>query len=168
MGGGSSLYRFSDPGIANSDGCDLRSRDHRDFIQIQVVPLVCCLGSPRLFCVLAWWLTLKPSNTADWQRNAAQTAWAELDGDRVTIHNLRNCDYRTESDYTNCWSDRTLDLSQIRGADFFLTNWGIRFASHRLSVFNLEITSTSHFRLRRATKQVRRIRQFLDVFVNTS
>ncbi len=87
------------------------------------------------FCVLAWWLTLKPSNTADWQRNAAQTAWAELDGDRVTIHNLRNCDYRTESDYTNCWSDRTLDLSQIRGADFFLTNWGIRFASHPIVSF---------------------------------
>ncbi len=57
------------------------------------------------FCiVLAWWLTLKPSNDGDWQSDVDRTAWAEMDGDRVTIHNLRNCDYRTETDYANCWS----------------------------------------------------------------
>jgi hypothetical protein len=88
------------------------------------------------FCsVLAWWLALKPSNDGNWQPDSDRTAWAELDGDRVTIHNLRNCDYRTETDYTNCWSDRTLYLSQIRAADFFLTNWGIPFASHPIVSF---------------------------------
>jgi hypothetical protein len=86
-------------------------------------------------CVLAWWLTLKPSNDGHWQPDSARTAWAELDGDRVTIHNFRNCDYRTETDYANCWSDRTVYLSEIRGADFFLTNWGIRFASHPIVSF---------------------------------
>ena len=88
------------------------------------------------FCsVLAWWLTLRPSNHGNWQPNVDRTAWAEMDGDRVVIHNLRNCDYRSETDYTNCWSDRTLSLSQIRAADFFLTNWGIRFASHPIVSF---------------------------------
>jgi hypothetical protein len=88
------------------------------------------------FCsVLAWWLALKPSNDGNWQPDSDRTAWAEMDGDRVTIHNLRNCDYRTETDYTNCWSDRTLYLSQIRAADFFLTNWGIPFASHPIVSF---------------------------------
>jgi hypothetical protein len=92
-----------------------------------------CLGG---FCsVLAWWLTLKPSNDGDWQPDVDRTAWAETDGDRVTIHNLRNCDYRTEIEYANCWSDRTLYLSQIRAADLFLTNWGIRFASHPIVSF---------------------------------
>ena len=86
-------------------------------------------------CVLAWWLTLKPSNEGNWQPDADRTAWAEMDGDRVTIHNLRNCEYRTETDYANCWSDRTVYLSQIRAADLFLTNWGIRFASHPIVSF---------------------------------
>jgi hypothetical protein len=58
-----------------------------------------------------------------------------MDGDRVTVHNLRNCDYRSETDYANCWSDRTLYLSHIRAADFFLTNWGIPFASHPIVSF---------------------------------
>jgi len=93
---------------------------------------VCLAG----FCgVLAWWLTLKPSNEGNWQPDTDRTAWVEMDGDRVTIHNLRNCDYRTETDYTNCWGDRTVDLSQIRVADFFLTNWGIPFASHPIVSF---------------------------------
>jgi Domain of unknown function (DUF4105) len=93
---------------------------------------LCLVG----FCsVLAWWLTLKPSNEGNWQPDSDRTAWAEMDGDRVTIHNLRNCDYRTETDYANCWSDRTLYLSQIRAADLFLTNWGIRFASHPIVSF---------------------------------
>ena len=93
---------------------------------------LCLVG----FCtVLAWWLTLRPSNDSNWQPDVDRTAWAEIDGDRVTIHNLRNCDYRTETDYSNCWSDRTLYLSQIRAADLFLTNWGIPFASHPIVSF---------------------------------
>jgi hypothetical protein len=88
------------------------------------------------FCgVLGWWLTLKPSNDGNWQPDVDRTAWAEMDADRVTIHNLRNCDYRTETDYANCWTERTLYLSQIRAADLFLTNWGIRFVSHPIVSF---------------------------------
>ena len=93
---------------------------------------LCLLG---FFIVLAWWLTLKPSNDGIWQSDVARTAWAEIDGDRVTIHNLRNCDYISETDYANCWTDRTLYLSQIRAADLFLTNWGISFASHPIVSF---------------------------------
>ena len=74
---------------------------------------ILCLAS--FFCVLLWWLTLKPSNSGAWQPDADRTAWTEMDGDRITIHNLRNCDYRTETEYSNCWSDRTVYLSQLRG-----------------------------------------------------
>jgi hypothetical protein len=88
------------------------------------------------FCiVLGWWLNLRPSNDGDWQPDVDRTAWAEMDGDRVTIHNLRNCDYRTETDYANCWSDRIFYLSQIRATDLFLTNWGLRWASHPIVSF---------------------------------
>ncbi len=85
--------------------------------------------------VLLWWLNLKPSNDGDWQADASRTAWAELDGDRVTIHNLRNCDYRTETDYSNCWADRTVDLSQLRYADLFFTTWGPKYIGHPIVSF---------------------------------
>jgi hypothetical protein len=111
---------------------------------VGVITLLCKFRASRWaaaclllgFCgVLAWWLTLKPPSNATWQPNVDRTAWADIDGDRVTIHNLRNCEYHTENDYTNCWGDRTVFLSQIRAADFFLTNWGIPFASHPIVSF---------------------------------
>ncbi|MGH9504631.1 MAG: DUF4105 domain-containing protein [Terriglobales bacterium] len=85
--------------------------------------------------VLAWWLSLKPSNDRNWQPDVAQTAWAEIDGDRVTIHNVRNCDYRTEGDYTPHWETRSYDLSQIRGMDIFLTYWGSPWIAHPIVSF---------------------------------
>jgi Domain of unknown function (DUF4105) len=85
--------------------------------------------------ILAWWLSLKPSNERAWQPDVAQTAWAEIDGDRVTIHNVRNCDYRTETDYTPQWETRTYDLSQIRGIDIFFTFWGSPWIAHTVVSF---------------------------------
>ncbi len=99
--------------------------------RIRVVVL--CLAG---FCiVLIWWLSLKPSNDGDWQADAARTAWIEINGDRVTIHNLRNCDYRTKTDYSNCWSDRTVYLSQLRHADLFFTTWGPKYIGHPILSF---------------------------------
>ena len=88
------------------------------------------------FCVvLTWWLSLKPSNDGDWQADTDRVAWAEINGDRVTIHNLRNCDYRTKTDYSNCWSDRTVYLSQLRYADLFFTTWGPKYIGHPIVSF---------------------------------
>jgi hypothetical protein len=88
--------------------------------------------------VLVWWLSLKPSNDRDWQADVARTAWTEIDGDRVTIHNLRNCDYTSESLYTNCWHDRTVYLSQIQGVDFVFTTWGVPWIGHPILSFVFE------------------------------
>jgi hypothetical protein len=56
--------------------------------------------------VASWWLTLKPSNDRAWQPDVAQTAFAQINGDEITIHNVRNCDYRTEADFTPHWETR--------------------------------------------------------------
>jgi hypothetical protein len=92
-----------------------------------------CFGC---FCVvLAWWLSLKPTNIGNWQGDVDRPAWVEMDGNRMVIHNLRNCDYRTETDYSNCWSDRTVNLSDLRGADLFFTTWGVRWIGHPIVSF---------------------------------
>jgi hypothetical protein len=94
--------------------------------------LACVVG---FAAVLAWWLTISPSNDRDWQQDVTQTPWAEVDGDRVTIHNVRNFDYRAEFDYTPRWEDRTYDLSQIGGADLFITYWGSPWIAHPIVSF---------------------------------
>jgi hypothetical protein len=85
--------------------------------------------------VLTWWLSLRPSNQRNWRADVAQTAWAERDGDRITIHNLRNCDYRTETEFSDCWHDRTVDLSQLQAVDFAFVNWGVPWIGHPILSF---------------------------------
>ena len=85
--------------------------------------------------VLAWWLTIKPSNTRDWQPDVAQVAWAETNGDEVTLHNVRNNDYRTETDYTARWETRTVRVSQITGLDLAINYWGSPWMAHPIASF---------------------------------
>ena len=85
--------------------------------------------------VALWWLTLKPSNNRAWQPEVAETAWAEIKGDDVTVHNVRNCDYRTESDFTPQWETRTVRLSQITGMDLAIMYWGSPWMAHPIVSF---------------------------------
>ena len=85
--------------------------------------------------VLAWWFTLQPTNVGNWQPDVAQTAWAEINGDEVTLHNVRNCDYRTETDYTPHWETRIVRLSQITGIDLAINYWGSPWMAHPIASF---------------------------------
>ena len=88
------------------------------------------------FAVVAlWWLTLKPSNDRPWQPDVAETAWAEINGDDVTIHNVRNCNYRTETDFTTHWETRTVRLSQITCMDLAIMYWGSPWMAHPIVSF---------------------------------
>lgn len=92
-----------------------------------------CLGG---FCiVLICWFSLRPSNNLPWKPDNAQTPWAEIDGDRVTIHNFRHCYYRREDDFTCEWLTKTVFLSQLRGIDLFVDYWGSPWIAHPIVSF---------------------------------
>ena len=86
--------------------------------------------------VALWWFSLKPLSDRDWQPDDAQTAWADIDGDEVTIHNVRNCDYVTEKEYTCHWETRNYNLANISGADIFITWWGPTLIAHPIVSFD--------------------------------
>jgi hypothetical protein len=96
--------------------------------------LVICLCA--FACVLIWWLSLRPSNDRAWQPDVARMAWTEINGNQVTIYNFRNCDYRTERDYTPHWETRTYDLAKLRAVDFFLIHWGSPWIAHPIVSFD--------------------------------
>jgi Domain of unknown function (DUF4105) len=88
--------------------------------------------------VLTWWLLMPPSNNRDWQADLATLPWADISGDKVTVHNIRNCDYRTETDFTVRHYDKTFDLSKLKGVDFFLIYWGSPEIAHTMMSFDFE------------------------------
>ena len=103
------------------------------FVRGKLLKLGIIFGACAL--AAAWWLTLKPSNDRAWQPDVAQTAWAEINGDEITIHNVRNCDYRTATDFTPHWETRTVRLSQITGIDLAINYWGSPWIAHPIVSF---------------------------------
>jgi hypothetical protein len=85
--------------------------------------------------VLFWWFGLQPSNNRNWQPDVDRTASAEIDGSRVTIHNVRNCDYRSETDFTPRWETRIVDSTRLQAADIFITHWGPALMAHPIVSF---------------------------------
>jgi len=77
-----------------------------------------------LFAALLWWWSgIKPSNDRDWQTDVAVLPYATIDGDLVTVHNIRNFDYRSEFDYTPAYYDKQFDLRRLRGVDVLFSYW---------------------------------------------
>jgi hypothetical protein len=76
-----------------------------------------------LALVGGWWSTIRPSNDRDWQPEVAVLPHATIRGDRVTVHDVRNFDYRTETDFTPRYDDRTFDLRQLDRVDLVAAYW---------------------------------------------
>jgi hypothetical protein len=96
-------------------------------------------GCLVVFAVLvALFLNIPASNDRDWQPDVAVTPYATINGDLVTIHGVRNLDYRTETDFTPRWEDRTYDLSKLDSADAIAVYWAGKAIAHVMVSFGFQ------------------------------
>jgi hypothetical protein len=68
--------------------------------------------------LLGWCLLLHPSNERAWSVDQQRLPRIDIDGDRVTVHGVRNFVYRSTRDFDAVWEDRNYDLSSLRSAWF--------------------------------------------------
>jgi hypothetical protein len=80
-----------------------------------------------------WWASIRASNDRDWMVDVAKPATAEFHGDLVTIRNVRNFDYRSETDFDERWEERTYDLSKITYWNLFLSYWSSPAIAHTIA-----------------------------------
>lgn len=77
-----------------------------------------------LFVVLVmWWSMIEPSNDRQWQPEVALLPYATFDKNLITVHNIRNFDYHTETDFTPVYYDRPYDLKKLDSADLVAAYW---------------------------------------------
>jgi hypothetical protein len=82
------------------------------------------------------WLAIPASNERDWKPEVARTAWAQLEGDEVVVHDVRNFDWQEGGAATERWETRRVRLSELRGIDLFLTHWGSPWIAHPIVSFD--------------------------------
>ncbi|HEU4806473.1 MAG TPA: DUF4105 domain-containing protein [Nitrobacter sp.] len=92
-----------------------------------------------LFAMLLWrWFSIEPSNERSWQPEVAVLPYATIDGDRITVHNIRNFDYRSESDFTPSYYDKTYDLRQLDSVDLIASYWMGPHIAHTILSFGFD------------------------------
>jgi hypothetical protein len=88
--------------------------------------------------LLLWWTRLAPTNDHDWADDVAQITTGTVDGSRVTLHNVRNFDWRTQADYSQRWETRSYDLDHLRSVDMIMSYWSGQAIAHMLISFGFD------------------------------
>lgn len=90
-----------------------------------------------LFAILlGWWFSLRPSHNRDWDPNFEHLSQVTIDGDEVTITNVRHTLYRSLEDYDCRWETHKLKLSDLRAADVMILFWGSDAMCHPSLTFD--------------------------------
>ena len=85
--------------------------------------------------VFAWWMTLQPSNDRVWADDVARTASGTIEDDRLTMRNVRNFIWHSDSDFEPRWETRSYDLNALTGVDLFMSYWAGELIAHAIVSF---------------------------------
>jgi Domain of unknown function (DUF4105) len=88
--------------------------------------------------LLVWWQRIQPSNNRIWADDVAQMTTGTIDGNRVTLHNVRNFEWRGNTDYTQRWETRHYELDRLHSVDMIMSYWTGPAIAHMLISFGFE------------------------------
>ncbi len=96
-------------------------------------------GALVLFALLfGWWSSIEPRNDREWQPEVARLAHADIDGDLVTVHNIRNFDYHSETNFIPAYYDKTFDVGKLESVDLVAVYWMGPAIAHTILSFGFE------------------------------
>jgi hypothetical protein len=88
--------------------------------------------------LVGWFVAIPASNDREWQTEVRVTPYADISGDLITIHGVRNFEYRSETDFTPRWETRTYDLRKLDSADIIAVYWAGKAIAHIMLSFGFQ------------------------------
>jgi hypothetical protein len=99
----------------------------------------CRSGAPNEQAWQQLWPPGTPSNERNWIVEHKVLAKAEMQGEQVTIHNVRNAEFFTARDCLVDYYDKTFKISEIQNVDFLVVPFNDQKAlAHTMLSFGLE------------------------------
>ena len=105
-------------------------------------------------CGLFWYFGLEARQDREWAPEVSRILQYEQQGNAVTLHNVRNFDWRPDGSYAERWETRHYDLSQITGVNIITSYWmgpqiahtlvSFDFANAPPLTFSIEIRKEKH------------------------
>ena len=90
---------------------------------------------------VGWFFSIEPKQDREWMAEVSQQVTYERDAtnpDLITLTNIRNFDWQTDTDATEHWETRTVDLSKLSGIDVTNSYWMGPLIAHTLVSFRFE------------------------------
>ena len=114
-------------------------------------------GVGLMLAISVWWMSIQPQADRHWAPDVARLPTITVDTqhpDLVHLRDVRNFDWRSETDFTPRWENRSYHLDQLTSVDVALSYWmgpaiahtlvSFGFADGQQLVFSFEIRKEAH------------------------
>lgn len=91
-----------------------------------------------MVALMAWWSTLQPTHNRVWADDVSRMVSGRAQGSVVTLDQVRNFDWRSDTDYTQRWEARSYDLDRLRSVDVAMSYWMGPAIAHTLVSFGFD------------------------------
>ena len=88
--------------------------------------------------LLFWYASVQPSNHRVWQKDVAILPYVIQNDNNFTFYNIRNFHYRSESDFTPNYYNKSFDLNKLNGVDIVSVYWMGPTVAHVFVSFSFE------------------------------
>ena len=87
---------------------------------------------------LFWYFNIPAQQNLDWSPDVERILSYEKNGDIVTLHNIRDFNWKSEQDYDVHWDTRTYNLNEIEGINILTSYWMGPQIAHTLVSFDFK------------------------------